>query len=245
MSASIAAAVVGVGGALISASSQPDTSNMNNASANASNTQAQIAQQQWNDYQQTFQPLEGKLVGQANNWTSPGNYAKAAGDASATVNSQFGAAKDALARTPGMDPSSGAYQAGMTQLGLSQAATDATAQNTARTNVQNQGISMQENALSLGKGMPATAASAAGSAAYGLSSLSGNVARQNAANAQGIGSAAQSVANGVTSYMGSNPAQSGGYGGFNTGFSMPDQSYGVSAPAGLSGVGYSVPAYTG
>jgi hypothetical protein len=197
-------AVGAIGAAAISASSQPDTSGMNNAAENASNTQAQIAQEQWQDYQTNFQPLEGKFVDQANNWTSPQNYDKAAGDASATVNAQFGAAKDQLARTPGMDPSSGAYQAGMTNLGLSQAASDASAQNTARANVQNQGIAMQENALSLGKGLPATASSSAGSAATGLSNLSNSVARQNSSNASSIGSAVNSVANGVTSYINNN-----------------------------------------
>ncbi len=218
-------AVGAIGAAAISASSQPDTSGMNNAAENASNTQAQIAQDQWNDYKTNFQPLEGKFVAQANNWTSPENYAKAAGDAAATVNSQFGAAKDALARTPGMDPSSGAYQAGMTNLGLSQAANSAVAQNTARQNVQNQGIAMQENALSLGKGLPATASSSAGSAAYGLSSLSNSVANQNARNSAGIGSAAQSVANGVTSYMNNNPSNAGfnpNYAAAYAGFDNPD-----------------------
>lgn len=202
----VAAAVVatGVASAAVSAATAPDTSGMNNAAENASNTQAQIAQNQWNDYQTNFQPLEGKFVSEVNNWTSPQNYAKAAGDAAATVDAQYGAAKDSLARTPGMDPSSGAYQAGMTNLGLSQAASSATAQNTARQNVQNQGIAMQENALSLGKGLPATASASAGSAASGLSSLSNSVYNQNARTSSGIGSATQSVANGVTSYLNNN-----------------------------------------
>jgi hypothetical protein len=224
-------AIGAVAAAGISASSQPDTSGMNNAAANASNVQAGIAQDQWNDYKTNFQPLEGKFVGEVNNWTSPQNYAKAAGDAAATVDAQYGAAKDSLARTPGMDPSSGAYQAGMTNLGLSQAATSATAQNTARQNVQNQGIAMEENALSLGKGLPATASSSAGSAAYGLSNLSNSVSNQNARNSAGIGSAVQSVANGVTSYMNNstNPSVNSGPNGFNSsyqpaysGFDNPD-----------------------
>jgi hypothetical protein len=204
MSAAIAAAAIGAGATVYAASQQPDTSGLNNAAENASNTQAQIAQDQWNDYKTNFQPLESKFVGQANNWTSPQNYDKAAGDAAATVNAQFGAAKDSLARTPGMDPSSGAYQAGMTGLGLQQAASSAAAQNTARQNVQNQGIAMQENALSLGKGLPATASASAGSAASGLSSLSNSVARQNAATGSGIGSAVNTIANGVTSYINNN-----------------------------------------
>lgn len=212
-----AGAVVAAG---ITAASQPDTSGMNNAAENASNVQAQIAQNQWNDYQTNFQPLEGKFVSEVNNWTSPQNYDKAAGDAAATVDAQYGAAKDSLARTPGMDPSSGAYQAGMTNLGLSQAATSATQQNTARQNVQNQGIAMQENALSLGKGLPASASASAGSAAAGLSNLSNSVSRQNSTSSAGIGSAVQSVANGVTSYMnnnssGVNPNYATAYSGFD------------------------------
>ncbi|RQS39785.1 hypothetical protein DIE01_16370 [Burkholderia sp. Bp8990] len=210
---------------------------MYNSAQDLNQTQAAIAKDQWNDYKTNFQPLEGKFVDEVNNWTSPQNYAKAAGDAAATVDSAFGSAKAQLARTPGMDPSSGAYQAGMTQLGLQQAASSATAQNSARQNVQNQGIAMQENALSLGKGLPATAAATAGSAASGLSNLGSTVAANNARNSSSIGSAVQSVANGVTSYMGSNPSSSG------------TNSYGfdassVATPAGLSGVGYTVPAGT-
>lgn len=244
MTAAITAAVIGgaavVGAAAISASSQPDTSSLNNAAATSDQEQAQIAQNEWNNFQTTFQPLEGKFVGEANNWTSPQNYDQAAGNAAATVDAQYGSAKAQLQRTPGMDPSSGAYQAGMTNLGISQAASSATAQNAARATTQNQGIGMQEAAMNVGINEPAQAASAAGSAGYGLSSLSNSVNNQNTATGTAIGGAVQSVANGVTSYVNSNPTSSG-YN-FNTGFSTPTStSYGVTAPAGLSGVGYTVP----
>lgn len=213
MSVGITAAVIGggaaIGAAVISSKGNSASNNANNAAASADQEQAQIAQNEWDDYATNFQPLEGKFVGQVNNWTSPQNYDKAAGDAAASVNSQYGAAKASLERTPGMDPSSGAYQAGMTNLGLSQAATSATQQNAARQNVQNQGIAMQENALSLGKGLPATAEAGLSSAASGLTNVSNTAYNQNARTSSSIGGAINTVANGVTNYLNTNYGSTG------------------------------------
>ncbi|MEJ0004378.1 MAG: hypothetical protein WDN30_14120 [Pararobbsia sp.] len=162
---SIIGAVGSVVGAGVSASSQPDTSGLNNAAENADNVQAQIAQQQWQDYQTNFQPLEAKFVNQANNWTTPQNYDKAAGDAAATVNSQFASAKQSLERTPGADPSSGAYQAGITIWDWHRRRRVQLHKTRPGPMYKNQGIAMQENALSLGKGLPTTAADSAKNAA--------------------------------------------------------------------------------
>jgi hypothetical protein len=81
------------------------------------------------------------------------------------VQSQFANARSQLARIPGMDPSSGAYQAGMTGLGLSEAANSAVQQNAARKTVDDTAWSRQTQALSLGKGLPAEATSGANAAA--------------------------------------------------------------------------------
>ena len=64
-----------------------------------------------------------------------------------------------------MDPSSGAYQAGMVGLGLGQAAADATQQNAARQMVRDKSRAYMTDALSLGKGLPANASSALSSVA--------------------------------------------------------------------------------
>lgn len=139
----------------------------NAASANASNQQAAIAADQWNRYKEVYAPLEDKMVAEAQTYASPENYARAAGDASATVSSQFSKARDRLGRTAGLDPSSGAYTAGVVGLNLAQAATDATAQNAARKSVTDTSYARKTDALSLGKGLAATASSSLATASSG------------------------------------------------------------------------------
>lgn len=137
----------------------------NNAAADSTRLQSQIAQDQWERYKQIYAPLEQGYVDAAKNYDSPENFAKAAGDASATVSSQFGKARDRLSRTPGLDPSSGAYQSSLVGLDLAQAATDATQQNMARQKVKDTAYARKTDALSLGKNLPANASTALASSA--------------------------------------------------------------------------------
>lgn len=163
----VAAAIVGSAaiGALASRSANKAAANASNASANAAALQSQIAAEQWDKYQEIYDPLERQVVKEAQQYDTPENYARAAGDASATVASQFGKAREQLMRTPGLDPSSGAFQAGMTNLGLSEAANNAVQQNAARMKVKDTAFARKTDALSLGKGLPANASAALGSAA--------------------------------------------------------------------------------
>lgn len=149
---------------------------------------AKIANQQWKEYKKTYLPFEREFVEEARDWDSPERYARAAGDASATVASQFSKARDRMRRTPGLDPSSGAFQASMAGLDTMQAAADATQQNAARANLDNQAMAIKTNALGLGKNLPAQATSA-GNAAAGI--FGNAAALQDAQNnriAGGIGS---------------------------------------------------------
>ncbi len=159
------AAVSVVGGALVNRSSQKAANRANNAAADATALQAQISAEQWDRYLEMFDPLERKMADQADEYASPERYAKAAGDASATVASQYGKARDRLTRTPGLDPSSGAYQAGVVGLDISQAAADATQQNAARDRVDNMAYARLQDAISLGKGLPSQASSGLASVA--------------------------------------------------------------------------------
>lgn len=163
----VAAAIVGSAaiGALASRSANKAAARASNASADAAALQSQIAAEQWDKYQEIYDPLERQVVKEAQQYDTPENYAKAAGDASATVASQFGKAREQLMRTPGLDPSSGAFQAGMTNLGLSEAANNAVQQNAARMKVKDTAFARKTDALSLGKGLPANASSALNSAA--------------------------------------------------------------------------------
>ena len=150
----------------------------NNSVADANALQAQISRDQWNRYKEIYEPLERQMVDEAQDYASPENYAKAAGEASATVSQQFSKARDRLTRTPGLDPSSGAYQSSLVGLDLAQAANDATQQNLARKNVTDTAYARKQSALALGKGLDATAAS-------GLaSSASSNLALAQAGNQQ-------------------------------------------------------------
>ena len=150
----------------------------NNSVADANALQAQISRDQWNRYKEIYEPLERQMVDEAQDYASPENYAKAAGEASATVSQQFSKARDRLTRTPGLDPSSGAYQSSLVGLDLAQAASDATQQNLARKNVTDTAYARKQSALALGKGLDATAAS-------GLaSSASSNLALAQAGNQQ-------------------------------------------------------------
>ena len=65
----------------------------NNAAAAASDLQAQISRDQWNRYKEIYEPLERQMVDEAQDYASPENYAKAAGEASATVSQQFSKAR--------------------------------------------------------------------------------------------------------------------------------------------------------
>ena len=131
----------------------------NNAAADANRLQAEIARDQWNRYKEIYEPLERGMVEEAQNYDSPENYAKAAGDASATVSQQFSKARDRLSRTPGLDTSTPGAQATMAGLDLAQAATDATQQNAARQKVKDTAYARKTDALSLGKGLPSNASS--------------------------------------------------------------------------------------
>lgn len=158
------ATIATVGGSLLNRGASNAASRANNASADATQLQSQIAAEQWDRYKTMYAPLEQAYVSEAQNYDSPENYAKAAGDASATVSEQFSKARDRLNRTPGLDPSTPGAQATMAGLDLAQAATDATQQNAARQKVKDTAYARKTDALSLGKGLPAQASSALSSA---------------------------------------------------------------------------------
>lgn len=202
MSAAITAAV----GATVVGSMLADdngASAANGAAADSSRLQAEIARDQWNQYKELYQPLEKQYLQDVENYDSNDAYAKAAGDAQATVSSQFAKARGQLARTPGLDTSSAAYQSGMVGLGLQEAASGAVAQNQARQKVKDVAFARKTDALSLGKGMPANASSALASstsASLGLASLGYNQANQQAG---ALGSVLQRGGTALNGWLGS------------------------------------------
>lgn len=172
----IATAIVGsaVIGGIASNRASSRMADAQRGASDAAAQQAQIATEQWDRYNEIYDPIERSFVNDAQNYDSPENFQRAAGDASATVSSQFGKARDRLTRTPGLDPTSASYQASMVGLDLAQAATDATQQNAARQKVKDVAYARKTDALSLGKGLPAQAMTGLNSA----TSAFGNIATQ-------------------------------------------------------------------
>lgn len=168
----IVASAVVTGVAADSASRR--AANAQKGASDAAALQAQIAAEQWDKYIELYEPLEREYVQDAQNYDTPEQFQRAAGEASATVASQFAKARDRLGRTPGLDPSSGAYQANMVGLELGQAAADATAQNAARQTVRDTAYQRQTNALNLGKGLPGTAQNGLSNSASTMSNIAAN-----------------------------------------------------------------------
>jgi len=173
----------------------------NNSVADANALQAQISRDQWNRYKEIYEPLERQMVDEAQDYASPENYAKAAGEASATVSQQFSKARDRLTRTPGLDPSSGAYQSSLVGLDLAQAANDATQQNLARKNVTDTAYARKQSALGLGKGLDSTAASGMSSVASSNLSLANAMQRQSNAEAQAGGQLATGLVKSTSNWL--------------------------------------------
>lgn len=205
----VAGAVASVAGAALSGDGGAGDANA--ASADSTRMQAQIAKEQWDRYKTVYAPLEDSMISAAQNYDSPAQYERAAGEASGAVSQAYSNARDRLTRTPGLDPTSAAYTAGLSDLDRSQAAADAVAQNTARKQVQDTAWARKNDMLSLGKGLPGQASTGLAQAA----SSSLNQAKYNygvAANEAGaisaagrqLGAGLQSIWNG----FGSNSNQS-------------------------------------
>lgn len=173
----------------------------NNSVADANALQAQISRDQWNRYKEIYEPLERQMVDEAQDYASPENYAKAAGEASATVSQQFGKARERLSRESGLDPSSAAYQSSLVGLDLAQAANDATQQNLARKGVTDTAYARKQSALGLGKGLDSTAASGMSNVANSNLSLANAMQRQSNAEAQAGGQLATGLVKATSNWL--------------------------------------------
>lgn len=129
-------------------------------------------------YTSVFQPLESQFVATAGAWNSAAHQAEVAGSAKADVLNAAATAEQTRQRQMsalGVNPASGRFA------GLSAAADTATAlasagaQTNARRQLENQALSLQGDAVSMGKGLPSQAAQA-----LGLGVNSGNATISNA-----------------------------------------------------------------
>lgn len=195
---SVAAAV---GGALVSGAMADDggAGAANGQSAAATKMQAEIAKDQWDRYKQVYAPLEDSMVSAAQNYDTPAQYERAAGEASGSISQAFSNARDRLSRTPGLDPTSAAYTSSMAGLDRDQAAADAVAQNTARKTVEDTAWARKSDMLSLGKGLPAQAATMLGSAASASKAQADTAYARSANEAAGLGAVTRDVIGGIGS----------------------------------------------
>jgi hypothetical protein len=159
--------------------------------------QGQIATDQYDDYRDTYRPLEHALVQSAQHFDTPQAYEQAAAKAQAAVSSQIGLARDRLARTPGLDPSSPAAQAAYTNLALHGAAIGATQQNQAREQVRDKAFAHQLDIAGLGRGLVANASTGFANAAASASNIAHNNALEANQSASGAGAAVGAMINAI------------------------------------------------
>ncbi|MCE3608291.1 hypothetical protein LXA47_32500 [Massilia sp. P8910] len=195
----IAASVVaaGIGAAATNKASKRAASSADKAlEANA--YQGEIAMDQFEDYKTFARPVEHSVYADAMNTDTPEAYDKAAGDAQASVSSQLGMARDRMARTPGVDPSSAAAQAATTSMELKGAAMGAAAANKARDGIKDKAFARKLNAVGIGKGLVSNASSGLASAAATASSIAGQQSAQASQTAAGMGNMVSGITNGLS-----------------------------------------------
>ena len=210
----VAAAVVGsaVVGGIASNSAAKKAAKANQAAIDANAYQGEIATDQYEEYKKTYQPLERQMVADAQSYDTPEAYDRAAAGAQATTSQQIGLAQERLSRTPGLDPTSAAAQAGQAKLALQGAALGAGNQNAARSEVRDKAWARKMDALGLGKGLVTSASAGLSSAAQTSASLASAANAQASSTASGVGSMVQGLSSlaikGYNTYQGGVAASS-------------------------------------
>ena len=124
-----------------------------------------ISNDYWNYQKDTFRPLEGKIIADAQSFDSPErqnqNAAKATADVQQAFDSSQGQMQRSLERR-GVNPSSGAALALNNQMLMQKAAASAGASNKARTDTELQGYARKMDAANLGRNLASNQATSAG-----------------------------------------------------------------------------------
>jgi len=137
-----------------------------------------ISNDYWNYQKDTFRPLEGKIIADAQSFDSPErqnqNAAKATADVQQAFDSSQGQMQRSLERR-GVNPSAGAALALNNQMSMQRAAASAGASNKARTDTELQGYARKMDAANLGRNLASNQATSAG-----VAMTAGNSAVNNA-----------------------------------------------------------------
>lgn len=149
-----------------------------NTQSQLAESQAALAEEQWQRYKDTYAPLELAMVDEASQFDNEAKTAAAAAAANANVQTEFGKARERLLRTPGLDASSPAFASRMADLELAQAGAAAAAQNQARTQQADKAWARKTAVLGMGKGLDTTAAAGLGAAAATQGNIANNATQQ-------------------------------------------------------------------
>lgn len=194
--AAITTAVIGIGSAVAGAVA---SNRQASAASRAADSQSAIAQQQldlankqWDNWEQTYKPLEQQLAADAAGYDTMARRETNAERAMASQQQATDAAQRNLGNTlneRGVNPASGAYQAGMRDIAIRGAANTANAGTQSRLDTEATGFARRAAVAGIGRNIP-------GSVQAGLASA-GNMAGQ-AANTNMMG--AQNTANGIANF---------------------------------------------
>lgn len=139
-----------------------------------SNQNQQHANQQWNYYDQTYKPLEQRMVNEAQTYDSKARQEQQAGQATADVRAQMNnvnAQQNRALLGMGVNPNSGRFAGLNKAQAVQTGASTAGAATGARNAVVDKGIGLRAGAAGFGRNMPNTAAQA-----YGLATGAGSAA---------------------------------------------------------------------
>ena len=142
------------------------------------------ADQQWSQYQTTFQPIEEKMAQEAMDYGSEADQERATGQAAADVSQQFQSQRAAAQRqlaSMGVKPNSGTFMAQSRESDAAEAAARAAAMTGTRQAVKDKGVSLRAGAAAFGRNQTNTAGQQ-----VGLSTGTGSAATQSAG--AGVGS---------------------------------------------------------
>ena len=140
--------------------------------------------EQWGQYQKTFQPIEEKMAQEAMDYGSEADQERATGQAAADVSQQFQSQRAAAQRqlaSMGVKPNSGAFMTQNRESDAAEAAARAAAMTNTRQAVKDKGVSLRAGAAAFGRNQTNTAGQQ-----VGLSTGAGSSATQSAG--AGVGS---------------------------------------------------------
>ncbi len=130
--------------------------------------ESQIAQEENNQYQSTYVPIENQFAKEAQEYNSADNADQLAGEATADVANNYSAANKSAQQnleSYGIDPSQTRFAALDLGTSINQAAATAAAGTQSRQNTFNTGMSLEQNAINTGMGIESGAIGAYGGAA--------------------------------------------------------------------------------